>query len=158
MLLVYVDDILVIFAQDPKVTMDEFGTLYKLKLESIMEPNIYLGANMEKVQLPTSGKVDWAMKSRMYVRNTVRVVESLIAEDDQEAKLTSTTRNPFPTGYKPELDLTSELNEELGSQFLQLVGILRWAIELGRLDIYVELSQLSQHASTRSDIPYIRLS
>jgi hypothetical protein len=111
-LLVYVDDVL-IFAQDPKVTMDKFGKLYKPKPESIMEPNIYLGANMEKVQL-LSGKVDWAMGSRMYARNAVRVVESLIAEDDPEAKLKSTTRNPFPTGYRPELDLTSELNKELG--------------------------------------------
>jgi hypothetical protein len=99
---------------------------------------------MEKFQLP-NGKVEWAMGSRTYVKNAVRVVESLIVEDDPEAKLKSTARNPFPTRYKPELDVTAELNEELGSRFLQLVGILRWAIELGRLDIYVELSQLSQH-------------
>ena len=99
---------------------------------------------MEKFQLP-NGKVEWAMGSRTYVKNAVRVVESLIVEDDPEAKLKSTARNPFPTRYKPELDITAELNEELGSRFLQLVGILRWAIELGRLDIYVELSQLSQH-------------
>jgi hypothetical protein len=143
MVLVYVDDIL-IFAKDPKATMDELGQLYELKPESVKEPDIYLGANMEKVQLP-NGKVEWAMGSRTYVKNAVRVVESLIAEDDPEAKLKSTARNPFPTGYKPELDVTPELNEELGSRFLQLVGILRWAIELGRLDIYVELSQLSQH-------------
>jgi hypothetical protein len=65
-------------------------------------------------------------------------------EDDPKAKLKSTTRNPFPSGYKPELDVTPELNDELGSRFLQLTGILRWAIELGRL-IFVEVSQLSQH-------------
>ena len=68
-----------------------------------------------------------------------------IAEDDPEAKLKTTARNPFPTGYKPELDLTPELNDELGLRFLQLIGILRWAIEIGRIDIFVELSQLSQH-------------
>ena len=144
MVLIYVDDIL-IFSKDLKVTMDELGKLYKLKPESVKEPNLYLGANMEKVQLP-NGKVEWAMGSRTYVKNAVLVVESLIAEDDPEAKLKSSARNPFPTEYKPELDVTSELNEELGSRFLQLVGILRWTIEeLGRLDIYVELSQLSQH-------------
>ena len=60
----------------------------------------------------------WATGSRMYVRNAVRVVESLIAEDDPEAKLKSTARNPFPTGYKPELDVMPELNEDLGLQFL----------------------------------------
>ncbi len=38
-----------------------------------------------------------------------------------------------------------ELNNELGSRFLQLIGILRWGFELGRLDIFVEVLQLSQH-------------
>jgi hypothetical protein len=143
MVLVYVDDILV-FAKDPQTTMNELGKLYELKPESVHEPDIYLGANMEKVQLP-SGKVEWSMGSKTYVKNAIRVVEALIMEDDPEAKLKSTTRNPFPSGYKPELDVTPELNDELGSRFLQLIGILRWAIELGRLDIFVEVSQLSQH-------------
>jgi hypothetical protein len=143
MVLVYVDDIL-IFAKDPKVTMNELGKMYELKPDSVHEPDIYLGADMEKVQLP-SGKVEWAMGSKTYVRNAVKVVEALIAEDDPEAKLKTTARNPFPSGYKPELDVTPELNDELGSRFLQLIGILRWAIELGRMDIFVEVSQLSQH-------------
>ncbi len=85
------------------------------------------------------------MGSQIYVKNTVEVVESLIAEDNPEAKLKPTSRNPFPTGNKHKLDVTPELNEEFGLQFLQLVGILQWAIKLGRLDIYVELLQLSQH-------------
>ena len=78
----------------------------------------------KKVQLP-NGKVEWAKGSRTYVKNAVRVVESLIAdEDNPEAKFKSTARDPFPTGYKPKLDVTPELNEELRSRFLQLVGIL----------------------------------
>jgi hypothetical protein len=39
-------------------------------------------------------------------------------------KLKTTAQNPFPNGYNLELD-------ELGSRFLQLIGILRWAIKLG---------------------------
>ena len=62
MILVYVDDIL-IFAKDPKSTMDELGKLYELKPESVKEPDIYLGANMEQVQLPDS-KVECAIGSR----------------------------------------------------------------------------------------------
>jgi hypothetical protein len=49
MVLVYVDDIRS-FAKDPKMTMDELGKLYELKPERVKEPNIFLGANMEKVQ------------------------------------------------------------------------------------------------------------
>jgi hypothetical protein len=50
MVLVYVDEILV-FAKEPKVTMDELGKIYELKPESVQEPDIYLGAKMKKVQL-----------------------------------------------------------------------------------------------------------
>jgi hypothetical protein len=38
------------------------------------------------------------MGSKRYVKNAVKVVEPLIAEDDPEAKLKSTARNPFPSG------------------------------------------------------------
>ena len=72
-------------------------------------------------------------------------MESLIIENDPEAKLKSTAKNPFPGGYKPELDVTTELNDVLASRHLQLMGIQRWAIELDRLDIFVEVSQLLQH-------------
>ena len=45
---------------------------------------------MEKVKLP-NGKVECAMGSHSYVKNAVKVVESLIAEDDPEqAKLKTT--------------------------------------------------------------------
>jgi hypothetical protein len=46
----------------PKMTMDKLGKLFELKPESVKEPDINLGANMEKVQLP-NGKVFWAMGS-----------------------------------------------------------------------------------------------
>ena len=91
--------------------MNELGKLYELKSESVHEPNIYLGADMEKAQLP-SGKTEWAMGSkRTYVKNAVKVIESLIAEDDPEAKLKTIARNPIPSGCRPELDVTTELND-----------------------------------------------
>ena len=113
--LAYDDDIL-IFAKIPMVTMNELGRLYELKLESVKEPEIYLGANMEKVQLP-NGKLEWSMGSKTaYVKNAVKVVEeALIAEDDPTATLKTTVRNPFSSGYKPELDTTPELNDEMAA-------------------------------------------
>ncbi len=74
MILVYVDDILV-FAKEPKMTMDGLGKLYELKPESVHEPDIYLGVNMEKVQL-SNGKVERAMGSKTYInKNAIKVVE-----------------------------------------------------------------------------------
>ena len=51
MVLVYVNYILV-FTKEPKAIMNELGKLYELKPESVHEPDINLGANIEKVQLP----------------------------------------------------------------------------------------------------------
>jgi hypothetical protein len=47
--------------------------------------------------------------------------------------------------YQPELDVSNELGLELSSHYLQLIGIARWAIELGRIDIHHEVSLLSQY-------------
>ena len=50
------------FTKDPKLTMVELGKLYKLKPESVKEPDVYVIAKMEKVLLP-SGKVEVAERS-----------------------------------------------------------------------------------------------
>ena len=143
MILVYVDDIL-IFSKDPRTIMNQLGEFYELKPESVKEPDLYLGANIEKIQVK-DGRTVYGMSSRTYVKNSVKVVKALLREDDPDAKLKSTAKNPFPSGYKPELDVTLELNDQMTSRYLQLMGILRWAIELGRIDIFVEVSQLSQY-------------
>ena len=85
MVLVYVDDIL-IFSRNPRHVMDDLGKLYEMKPESVREPELYLGANMEKVQLP-DGRSEWAMTSRTYVKNAIKVVENLLAEDGEETRM-----------------------------------------------------------------------
>jgi hypothetical protein len=54
MILVYVDDIL-IFSKDPRVIMNQLGEFYELKSESVKEPDLYLGANIEKIQVKDGG-------------------------------------------------------------------------------------------------------
>ena len=60
----------------------------------------------------------------------------------------SNIKNPFPAGYKPKIDVTDELGPKLASRFLQLIGILHWAVEIGRIDIYLEVSLLSQYQAS----------
>ena len=69
----------------------------------------------------------------------------VLREDGKGETLKSNARNPLPTNYRPELDVTEELGPELLSRYLQLVGILRWAEELGRIDIFHECSIMSQY-------------
>jgi hypothetical protein len=57
-------------------------------------------------------------------------------------------KTPLPSSHKPELDVTAELAAEAGSRCLQLIGALRWAVELGRIDVLCEVSVLSQHSAS----------
>jgi len=60
--------------------------------------------------------------------------------------LKSTAKTPFSnSNYRPEVDMTEECDNESASRYSQLIGVLRWAVELGRLDIYTEVALLSQH-------------
>ena len=45
----------------------------------------------------------------------------------------------------PELDVSPELQKKDVQLFQQLIGMLRWACELGRIDILFEVSLLSSH-------------
>jgi hypothetical protein len=73
--------------------------------------------------------------------------ECLDKADKGSLHLRSNALTPFPTGYKPELDFSPELDPDLISRYRQLIGILRWAIEIGRVDIYLETALLSQYSA-----------
>ena len=146
MLFVYVDDILALSHQS-ETAITEITQFFTAKEGSMKPPEIYLGANISKIQTP-DGREVWATSPRTYVKNSIQVVERLLEEDGEGYVLKSNVKNPFPTGYKPEVDVTDELGPELASRFLQLIGILRWAVEIGRIDIYLEVSLLSQYQAS----------
>ena len=107
MIFVYVDDILALSHKETDVIM-EITSFYKAKLGSIKPPNIYLGANIDNIHMPDGRKV-WGLSSRDYVKNVITTVERLLEEDGEGFTFRNSVKNPFPTGYKPELDVTEEL-------------------------------------------------
>ena len=58
-------------------------------------------------------------------------------------KLPSRASTPFPTNYRPEIDTTRELNPTKAAYYQSLIGILRWVVELGRMDITCEVSMMA---------------
>ena len=48
-------------------------------------------------------------------------------------------------GYRPEIDVSPELEGAEASYFHSLIGVLHWIVELGRADIYVEVLIMSLH-------------
>ena len=49
--------------------------------------------------------------------------------------------------YDPELDTSPELDTDAASYYLSFIGILRWMIELGRIDIITKVLLLSSHVA-----------
>jgi hypothetical protein len=148
LLLTYVDDILCI-SLDPKATIDFIGDVYEIKKGSEKRPDTFLGAQIYRHHLE-DGTYAWAMSSEKYVKSAIVTVEALLDEDEGEVRyhLKTTAKTPFPTSYKPELDLTKELREDMISRYRQLIGILRWSVEIGRLDVYLETALLSQYLAS----------
>jgi hypothetical protein len=110
--------------------------------ESDGVPEHYLGANIEKFHLP-DGRESWSMSSHQYVQNVVEIVKSFLGQEGM--KLKGKTEHPYPQHYRPEVDVSQELEPFPVQQYQQLIGILCWVIELGHVDIIMEVSLLSAH-------------
>jgi len=142
LMLISVDDVLHI-AKHPEEVMAKLGREYRLK-DSVDPPDRYLGGNIEKVQTD-DGSVAWSLSCYDYLINAVQQVKDELSQKNLMLKQFGTGLRPYPACYRPEVDVTPVLDQERTNRFQQLVGILRWAIELGRIDILTEVSCLSQH-------------
>ena len=140
MLLVYVDD-LVCCSHDPMQTMRGIQSDFKLKDDKVEAPEIYLGANLEEKVV--DGQLCWTMSSTKYVKAAVANVEEALKQTGD--KLPAKCPTPMTSGYRPEVDDTTELSANGLQYFQELIGVLRWACEIGRIDILTEVSMLSTH-------------
>ena len=50
--------------------------------------------------------------------------------------------------YHPELDMTPFCSDEQTQLYQNLIGMLRWAVELGRVDVLLEASQISSYMTS----------
>jgi hypothetical protein len=137
--LIYTDDILAI-GKDPKEILRRLNKYFTLKEDSIGEPDIYLGAKLRKVVAPNGQKV-WTQSSSGYIQEAVKNVESWL--DERGLRLPGRSDTPMSTTYRPELDISPELSAEVANWYQSAIGVLRWAIELGRIDIVTEVSMLA---------------
>ena len=145
-MLCYVDDVLAV-SHDCDAIMTRISDEFELKGGKWGPPEIYLGGAVEKFTLG-DGRQAWSMHSKQYVKNAVQTVKDLLAEEGRDLcsrKSKKAHKNIFPTNYKPELDTSPECDEEHASQYRQLIGILRWAIELSRIDVLLKTSIISPY-------------
>ena len=142
-LLVYVDDILCV-SHEPRKTMNQIEKMYRLKNDSIAAPTEYLGATVKQWRFDGDAKkVRWAMSSTKYIEAAIKNVELELAKSNK--KLFAKPTSPLSSGYRPELDTTPLLGAESANYYQNLIGVLRWAVELGRVDIHVAVAMLSRY-------------
>ena len=95
-------------SMNTKNIIDSIGEMFTLKKESVKEPDLYLGVDIEKVHfLPSEpGKTRWAMSSTNYTKKAIEEVEHELKKVDKQLP----TEVPTPMGnkYRPELDQTAE--------------------------------------------------
>ena len=148
-ILVYVDDLLII-DKVPKKFMSMIQESFTVKPSSIEEPKSYLGADINKAYYP-DGSYAWTMGSETYVKKAVKNLKKKMEKDGLEfnKKLSDpaiSVPQPFSSvGYRPEIDTSVECNDAQVTLFQNVIGILRWVVELGRIDIAFEVSILSRY-------------
>jgi hypothetical protein len=150
-ILVYTDDLLVIH-ENPQSVMDFLASRYTLKEGSVMEPEVYLGAQVKKWYISGSDdpeKVRWAMSLEDYVKQAVADVETELHKVNK--CLPTRVATPLSQSYRPELDASVELDAQRGQYYQSLIGVLHWICELGRIDIMVAVSMLSRYVLSPCD-------
>ena len=93
--------------------------------------------------LNVDGDECWFMSSDTYCQAAVKNVSEVL--EKKGIRLPYKCSIPFSNGYHPEVDTTPELKSDGVQYYQELVGVLRWAIEIGRVDILLEVSLLSSH-------------
>ena len=143
--LLYTDDALVVSENGESILRNEIGKYFELKEESIGPPKLYLGGHLRKVQLE-NGVYAWAFSSSQYVQAAVKNVEEYLSkEENKRWKFPKNADTPMSTTYRPELDVSPELGSTEAVYYMSLIGVLRWIVELGRVDICLEVSIMSSH-------------
>ena len=111
--------------------------------ESIGPPSKYLGGMLRLVTL-ANGVQAWAFGSCQYVQASVKnVVDHLRSKKGESLPIRVQT--PLACKYQPEIDITPELQGDNASYYHSLIGVIHWIVELGRVDIDVDVSMMSSH-------------
>lgn len=140
-ILCYVDDVLSI-SQRPSGAIEGIEKVFKLKGGKADIPHMYLGCSLSKKNNNT-GKECWAISSHDYVKQSITTIEEKIKRIGKQ--LPKRCSAPLTSGYHPAEDVSLELDADDTQFYQEAIGMLRWAVEIGRIDILLEVALMSQY-------------
>ena len=139
--MVYVDDLLAM-SSDARSVLESIKTdTIKYKNDKIDKPDMYLGAKLQLKQI--NEHPCWTIGSVEYVNAAVNTIKDAIK--NTMWKLPAKAKTPMTQSYHPELDESPELSADDVTLYQEIIGMMRWASELGRVDVLHEISLLSQY-------------
>ena len=101
---------------------------------------------MLKVQL-LNGVNAYAMSMSQYVQEAIRNVEQYLKKRD--LALVKKASTPMTANYSPELDGSKELGSDDAMYYQSLIGVLRWIVEIGCVEICMEVSAMSSFVAMK---------
>ena len=129
-ILLYVDDILCI-RHDAESVITKFDKYFKLKPDSVGEPDMYLGAKVRPMKLE-NGVWAWILIFSQYVQESYCNVQKYVKENlGGVYKLSKQVPNLFAMVYAPELDSYTVLDHSLASYYQSQIVFFRWMVEHG---------------------------
>jgi len=124
-------------------TMESLSKLFRLK-DGFSLPTWYLRATIKWWRLPGDETAShWGHSSEEYVKQAINNVEEELQKNGH--RLNGRFSTPMTSNYRPELGYTPFLDVSAANYYMELIGILRWIVELGRIDIMIDVSLLSSH-------------
>ncbi len=92
----------------------------------------------------SNGVNAWCNSLHRYVQEVIQNTEKYIQQSGGKM-LRKKTPSPMETNYRPELDILPILGQEKANYYQSQLGILRWVVQLGQIDIATEVSMLAAH-------------
>jgi hypothetical protein len=137
-ILLYTDDALVVSDNAEQVLRNVLGRYFTLKEESIGPP---------KSESKTRQRSRMLGFQFLSVRSSGRQECGKVPtkRDDVNWKMPTRAETPIQTSYRPELDVSPELQPIDAAYYMFLNDVLRWIVELGRVDVCLKCSMLSSH-------------
>jgi hypothetical protein len=119
----------------------EINKFFTIKKEGMGDPDVYLGCKLRKHTLP-NGQEAWIQSPSKYIEEAVRKAGDYF-ESAYSMTYPKKDTSPFTPDYRPEMDITEPLNAKKVTFYQSQIGILRWIVEIGRVDIITEVSLLA---------------
>ena len=126
----WVDDLL-FASRNPMWLMERLEKKCGYKLKGVGSPEYYLGADIKRVDKDVHDDGVLTMGSTTYVKRCLDNYEKILG-----LKPPKKVSTPIDPKYAPELDTTDPLDNQGRAIYWSLIGMLQWAVTIGRIDIH----------------------